>query len=123
MSEFEKMLEDARYEVSIELYPRGVHYQIYKPNCPERHCWEVYRNPRSEDIEVEVTTCADTLEEALAAMKNDFASRFMNDRRWREYSDAVDDVCGMCIYTTGMECKTCLVRKSMDYYREARSKA
>ena len=122
MNKFAQALEDARYEVNIELYPHGLHYQIFKPECPDRHCWEVYRNPRS-DLEVELTGCANDLEEAIGVMSDDVSLMTMEGRRWTEYSDAVDMVCLNCLYATGMECETCMVRKSMDRYRKIRSMA
>ena len=35
-----------------------------------------------------------------------------------KYLEAVNVVCINCIYKTGNECKSCLVRKSVDYYNK-----
>lgn len=40
----------------------------------------------------------------------------MTKEEKKKYLEAVDLVCINCIYKTGDECKTCLVRKSVDYH-------
>lgn len=122
MEKFQQALEDARYEVSIELYPDGEHYQIYKPDYPDAHCWEVYHNPNKES-EVEVDTGCDSLDEAITAMQRHH-ERFsmLSDERWHEYLEAVDAVCFECTYSTGMECESCMVRKSRDEHARRRNR-
>lgn len=44
----------------------------------------------------------------------------MSEMEWREYSDAVDKVCIECLYETGKECESCMVRKTMDRLAEER---
>lgn len=41
----------------------------------------------------------------------------MTPEEKEKYLEAVDLVCINCIYKTGDECYTCLVRKSVDYHR------
>ena len=40
----------------------------------------------------------------------------MTKEEKKKYLEAVDVVCINCIYKTGDECKSCLVRKSVDYH-------
>lgn len=40
----------------------------------------------------------------------------MTKEEKKKYLEAVDLVCINCIYRTDNECKTCLVRKSVDYH-------
>ena len=40
----------------------------------------------------------------------------MTQENKKKYLDAVDLVCINCIYKSGDECQSCLVRKSVDYH-------
>ena len=42
--------------------------------------------------------------------------RVMTKEEKNKYLEAVDLVCINCIYKTGDECYSCLVRKSVDYH-------
>jgi hypothetical protein len=42
----------------------------------------------------------------------------MTKEEKEKYLKAVDVVCINCIYKTGDECESCLVRKSVDYYNK-----
>jgi len=116
---FQEVLEDARYEVNVDLYPEGFHYQIYKPDCPEAHCWEVYRNPTSDD-EYEVDTGCDSLDVAIKAMAHDIDKQTMGDEAYRKYTDAVDLVCLNCCCLFEQDCEKCMVRISMDKIKTRR---
>ena len=110
---FQETLEAARYEVSIELYPNGAHYQIYKPDCPDAHCWEVYRSPRTA-YEDDVNLDCDSLDEAIAVMA---AHAERCKKLETEYVPAMDTICGECLYATEANCEQCAVRKTYDIIR------
>ena len=116
---FQETLEDARYEVSINIYPNNIPYQIFKPPFNGAHCWEVYRFPGGDE-EVEVGTGCDSLEDAAKAVAHDMDRIIMGDDEWRRYSDAVDLVCINCRRITEQECDSCLVRTSMDKIKDMR---
>ena len=122
---FQQTLEDARYEVSIELYPNDLHYQIFKPECPDRHCWEVYLNPRSES-EHDLAGNCETLEEAMFVVEDNLESwQVLGDKSFNDLNAAALAVCEACIHTLNRPngyCTTCPVRNTVKVQEERRSK-
>jgi len=116
---FQQLLEDFRDEVSIEVYPTTCngsctfHYQIYKPAYSGRHCWEVYRNPKDDEREVEVDMSCNTLDDAWRMMICDIAACEANEAKWSAFLEAADVVCGECGGTEN-QCRECMVRKTHD---------
>lgn len=115
---FQQQLEGADFEVSIELYPtmdsgKKVHYQIFKPSCSIKHCWEVYRNPRNKELEVDIDRDCATLDDAWTAMTCDFACQEIKEAKRAKLLEAIDTVCGECIGTE-RQCEECMVRKMAD---------
>lgn len=124
MTEFKQFLEDADFEVSIELYPYTSvgqeHYQIYKPESSVKHCWELYLNPNKPN-EREIGVSYDTLDDAISAMvafseKNAERFRFHRDM----FNTAMDVICGECCYESGDDCEKCMVRKTADLFNGAK---
>lgn len=123
---FQQALESARYEVSIELYPNDLHYQIYKPGYGDRDCaWEVYLNPRKED-EHELDIGCETLDEAMSVIENNIKDwQVMSAEAFNELNKASWTVCAACIHTNNFAdetCRSCPVTKTVDKQLARRSK-